>query len=570
MSDSFTTTMAHDRMTSKKPGTQKKKLKVGLIVDGESDSKYVLDIVAWAKTSDEVEVSHLILQNLPRSGGGSRARFLASLRKNGVRHILRNRLFNLIIKFEQRILRSSAHLQSHSLSQHVSNAITVNPDISKSGFVYRYSESDLLKIKAEQFDCLIRCGSGILRGGILAAARLGVLSFHHADNTVNRGSPPAFWEVLQKQPSTGFVIQQLTDELDGGNIVSTGAFPTQYFFLKNQAQLFTKANFYMKKLLLDIARTGHLPTARPNQPYFNPLYKLPGVRTQLRYLSSLFSAITTNQFRKRITGKSLQWSVGFSHSGWDDLVYWRSVKLTDPPNHFLADPFVFTNESGSYCFVEDYDNAIARAHIAVYKLGAKSAERLGEALVEPFHLSFPYVFEHQGKLYMTPESCEARSVRLYECTSFPLKWELKKLLMKDVAAVDPMLFEHAGRWWMLVNIDTSDTGEYCSELQIFHADSPLSTSWTPHPMNPVIVDSTRARNGGILRRDGDIFRVSQRQGFDMYGEGAAINRIVELSATSYREELVTTIEANFFPGASGTHHLHSNGKVTVFDFVRLR
>ncbi len=43
-------------------------------------------------------------------------------------------------------------------------------------------------------DVLIRCGKGILRGDILYAARHGILSFHHADNRINRGGPPGFWE----------------------------------------------------------------------------------------------------------------------------------------------------------------------------------------------------------------------------------------------------------------------------------------------------------------------------------------------------------------------------------------
>ena len=34
-------------------------------------------------------------------------------------------------------------------------------------------------------------------------------------------------------------------------------------------------------------------------------------------------------------------------------------------------------------------------------------------LKEPFHLSFPFVFEDQGVIYMIPESQEDDSIRLY-------------------------------------------------------------------------------------------------------------------------------------------------------------
>ena len=40
--------------------------------------------------------------------------------------------------------------------------IEVSPIVSKSGFIYRYNDEDLNKIKEEGLDILIRGGSGIL------------------------------------------------------------------------------------------------------------------------------------------------------------------------------------------------------------------------------------------------------------------------------------------------------------------------------------------------------------------------------------------------------------------------
>ena len=68
---------------------------------------------------------------------------------------------------------------------------------------------DIENIKKLNLDLLIRGGSGILQGNILNTCPLGIISFHHGDNRWNRGSPPAFWEVYFKKPSTGFIIQIL-------------------------------------------------------------------------------------------------------------------------------------------------------------------------------------------------------------------------------------------------------------------------------------------------------------------------------------------------------------------------
>jgi hypothetical protein len=217
------------------------------------------------------------------------------------------------------------------------------------------------------------------------------------------------------------------------------------------------------------------------------------------------------------------------------------------------------------CFVEDCDLRGRRGRISAYRLGDDGAERLGDAVVEAFHLSFPFVFRFDSKIYMCPETSEIGEIRLYECVSFPLTWKLSRVIMSGVAAADPMIFEHGGAWWLFANIEPVVGGDFGSELSIFRADSPRSQAWVPHPKNPIFVDSRRARNGGLLFHDGSIYRVAQRQGFDRYGKGFSINRIVTLSATEYVEENVCSVEPNFLATSRGAHHLHSNGHVTVFD-----
>src|SRR5438093_1187012 len=92
----------------------------------------------------------------------------------------------------------------------LSIGLIVDSQIAKSGFVYRFSGEDIDKVKSLNLDLLIRYGSGILNGEILNSTKFGIISFHHADNRINRGGPVGFWEVYSKQDTTGFIIQQLT------------------------------------------------------------------------------------------------------------------------------------------------------------------------------------------------------------------------------------------------------------------------------------------------------------------------------------------------------------------------
>ena len=104
----------------------------------------------------------------------------------------------------------------------------MNPIISKSGYVYRYSQKDLDLIKNNEFDLIIRGGSGILKGDVLSISKFGIISFHHADNRINRGGPWDFGKYILES-KTGFIIQKLNEVLDGGHVLLRGFFPTQSF-----------------------------------------------------------------------------------------------------------------------------------------------------------------------------------------------------------------------------------------------------------------------------------------------------------------------------------------------------
>ena len=170
---------------------------------------------------------------------------------------------------------------------------------------------------------------------------------------------------------------------------------------------------------------------------------------------------------------------------------------------------------------------------------------------------------------MCPECFESGQIRIYRCVSFPLRWELECVAMEGVCAVDTVLFEKAGRWWLLTSLDESGTGDPCSELYLFSSDSPLGASWTPHPCNPIRIDARGGRNAGLIIDGERIFRLAQRQGFDQYGEGLLVFEIKAISDAAYVEELVAEIDPRFRKGLLGTHHLSCDGKTTVIDHCRL-
>jgi len=547
------------------------KLRIALIVDSSMSSKYVHDLASWGQRQRNLEISHLITQKIPQETQKNTFSKIGNvLKKHGFIKIIELTLYKIIHIVESWRLKNTQykdHLSQFDLSECVKDSFSIQPIISKSGFVYRYKVSDVDKIKKLKFHILIYSGSGILKGEILNAAKFGIISFHHADNRINRGLPAGFWEVYFKQDATGFTIQQLTEEIDGGNVLFRGQVATKGTFLFNQATLYEKSYYYLKKLLFDIATSCELPKYLDSYPYFDKLYKSPKLGVLVTYFMRLLIKTIDFLINQKLLKKRYRWGVAFSFSNWKNLVMWRGIRIKNPPNHFLADPFVISANGENYCFVEDYDYTISRGHIAVYKLFEKGSERIGKAIVEPFHMSYPYIFEYQSKYYMCPETRQNKDIRLYECESFPNKWKLKKIIMSNVSAVDTTIFKKDSNWWLFTNIDPNNMGDNCTELFIYYSDNPLTDTWIPHKKNPVFIDSMKARMGGILFDQNIIYRVSQQQGFNMYGKSASINQIIDLSPENYKEEMLCKIEPNFFDNLYGTHHIHSNGKITVFDYV---
>lgn len=521
----------------------------------------------WAKGQDDLCV-HLIIQRVPESSNPGRLQRLRELVGSlGLIEAMWRVVFSLYLRVEALLtLRNLSHHQKqYEVAAEVERQLAVTPIVSKSGMVHRFSEDDLARIRALDLDIMIRCGARILKGGILTSARHGVLSMHHADNRENRGGPAAFWEVYERRPYTGFIIQRLTEELDGGEVLFRGSVATEPFYLRNQVVVSERSAVHLQNMVRRVLAGSVVP----EEPalYYGPLYKHPRLGVGLRYILRSMAAMARILVRKKL-GIHERWSVAYLTGPWQGAVLRRRKAIRNPPDHFLADPFAVSMPDGRrFIFVEDYVYTKGKAVISAYEVDESQAARLvGTALEEDFHLSFPFVFRHEGEIYMCPETGARGQIRLYRCVSFPLQWELRKVLVDGVRAVDTMIFPHGGKWWMLTCINQSGLGS-ASDLYVYHSASPLG-EWEPVASNPVIADASRGRNGGLLWSGSRIFRVAQRPGFALYGRACSIYRIDRLDEDGYEETLVQDVEPCFDPGIAGIHHLHQDGDLLVFDFVR--
>ena len=240
--------------------------------------------------------------------------------------------------------------------------------------------------------------------------------------------------------------------------------------------------------------------------------------------------------------------------------------VVPPPHTSWADPFVVHRDGAHYLFVEEIPPRTRRGHISFMQVdGDLRCTRPVTVLERPYHLSYPFVFEWEGDIYMVPESAAAGRIDAYRCTGFPDRWCLHACLMPDVRAVDATLVPHQGRWWLFTGMPLRRNGSANEALFLFHSEQPLSTTWTPHPQNPIVHDARRARPAGrIFEREGTLYRPSQDCS-GRYGAGLRISRITHLDEREYAEQEVRFVEPGWDPHVGGVHTLNRAGGLTAID-----
>jgi hypothetical protein len=235
-------------------------------------------------------------------------------------------------------------------------------------------------------------------------------------------------------------------------------------------------------------------------------------------------------------------------------------------NRFLADPFLFENNGETFLFFEDFSYDTDLGHIGVGKMNGTKFEMIGPAYTAPHHLSFPFVFRQGGDIFMLPETYQANRLEVWRAVDFPTGWELYSTALEGVSAVDTVLTEINGEWWLFTNICRDSFNDHCAELHIFRTDGPAMTNVEPHAQNPVVIGSDTARGGGrVFFEDGRWFRISQDNSGGGYGYGFNIMEIEQLDLQHYRERRVRHVTPDFLPGLTGCHQFDAAGELFVID-----
>jgi hypothetical protein len=418
-------------------------------------------------------------------------------------------------------------------------------------FSQYFGDQDLDLIRAWDLDFVLRFAFGIIRGPVLSVARYGIWSFHHGDERVFRGSPAGFWELFHDRPTTGVILQRLSEDLDNGTVLFRGRFRTALTYLANLDRIYLEAVSWPALCVKRIARadTGFV-FARP-EPSSAPIRKSPSNRE-----FATFVLRQTRRIAKRAARALLfadDWNIGVVRAA--DLLRRQTtatVRWARPDRgRFLADPMPVVTGERILVFAERLDYLGPAKIVSLSWPEGFAGDQATVELAPGCHVSYPFVFHHGGRTLMVPETRRAGRVSLWSRDGGG-RWQEVKTLLRNAALVDPTLVRHGDRWWLFC---CEQSGAPDTRLVIYFASEPTG-AWQPHPLNPVKVDVCSARPAGpLFEMDGILYRPAE-DGAVSYGGAITINRIDRLSPEAFSETPVARIEpAPDSPYPDGVHTL---------------
>jgi hypothetical protein len=433
----------------------------------------------------------------------------------------------------------------------------------------------LAELARRDLDVILRFCTAVPRGEVLQAARCGVWSFHHCADGSRRGRRPLFREIVAGATTLDVQLEVLADEPGRGLVLCQSTFAQHgsiFDALHRQVPTWETTHFVLWKLH-DLHALGWEHVQRqavPQSPAVEAAAPAKGAIAAdvARMLLPRFTSGVRRLLQPQ-PPRVHRWQIAlrtpkeplYSASGARDASDFRWLEA--PKGHYWADPFLFERDGRTYLFFEDYVYDRDFAGISQAEVFADGTLGPASSCLDPgFHLSFPHVFEHEGEIFMLPESLANGTITLYRAARFPNEWVQEKVLFHG-NATDTTLWREGGKFYFFTTLfDRDDRG---MKTLLFVADS-LTGAWRMHPSNPISSDVRDARGAGaIFRRDGRLFRPVQNCG-PCYGYGFTLEEVLTITPEHYEERPFCWVDpSGLSVPAQGVHTYNLAGKFEVID-----
>jgi hypothetical protein len=268
-----------------------------------------------------------------------------------------------------------------------------------------------------------------------------------------------------------------------------------------------------------------------------------------------------------------QWTIGIANIEIKEIIRDKKINssftwIPIKDNYtFFADPFICKTEDGKYQILyEELDYKKQYGNISLFTINEEDQLTDKRVLLDTkSHLSYPFIFFENNKIYVFPESSAASHLVYYEFDQKNYSLSLKKSVL-DLPVLDSTILKHQNKYWIFCTMRSEDSN---SNLFIFYSEN-LFGPYVPHKKNPVKDDINGARPAGnFIKVAETIYRPAQASG-KYYGSAINIFKIKNLSEESFEEEFYMSIKPdkkekfNF-----GIHTINGcDGKIVIDGLAR--
>lgn len=490
--------------------------------------------------------------------------------------------YTLWRKLDRRVYgRPDDLLHSVNLTPLLSGTPVIDADLVLEADMASISDETLHSIRGYDLDVLLSIGSVQLAGRIFTAARCGVWTYELGGGFSIGDVHPGGLEILRGEETTACRLKMQRASDGSVAVLSESRSATDPVSISRSLNnLYLTIICFVRRRLEELREIGvsqflekySAPDVIPDD-HWHQCVSIPGNCAVAAGLGRLLGRKILAKITNHIYWE--QWILLYRVSACEveRFGHWNSYKeLIPPSDRFWADPCVVQHHGQAAIFIEEleYKNNIGYLSVITFDSNNNPILPPRKILSRPYHLSYPFIFEEQDTLYMIPESYSNGTIQLFRCTRFPDKWDFVMNLKENVAAVDTTIVRHHGRYWMFTTIMENDGASSSDELFLFYSDKLLTDHWHPHPSNPIVSDVRCARCAGrIYEEDGVLYRPAQDCA-SAYGKAITVQRIDELSETSYSESPYFRIDADWDPSITRTHTLSRAGYLSCIDGIKLR
>ena len=261
---------------------------------------------------------------------------------------------------------------------------------------------------------------------------------------------------------------------------------------------------------------------------------------------------------------------GWLDDNFEDLNQLKNLfEIHSPQKFTFADSFYVQNNGHHFIFFEEVDDQHPVGFLSVLEIFKDGTYTSPQTILKlDYHLSYPCVFKVKDDWYMIPETSANKTIELWKCIEFPLKWEKHSNIAENIEAVDSTPFYHEGLWYLFTST-RRNCKKFGDRLDLFFTDDILNPNWQEHPMNPVCKGHQQFRMAGKpFIYKGKLVRPSQ-DSLKRYGGNIELKAITQLNPTTYEEKPLDVVLPNWNHMDDGCHTINIEGNFIVLDAIRL-